>query len=278
MADSTNKLRDQHTPRKRFGQNFLTDKNILQKIVRAAEIHPSDRVLEIGPGLGHLTRALAETGAQIVSVELDRDLLAALRTAFAAVPNVHLLEGDILKHPPGDWLARANSAPPYLVVANIPYYITSAILRYLLEAPDAPTRIILMVQREVAQQLTARPPHATLLGTSVQYYGTPRIIDTVPAGAFYPRPKVDSAIVRVDVDHSQDPDDAQQFFRVARAGFGAKRKQLHNALAHGLGLPASGALLLLHRAHIDPARRAETLTIAEWVALARASSAFLPRP
>jgi 16S rRNA (adenine1518-N6/adenine1519-N6)-dimethyltransferase len=274
MSHSSRRLGERHTPRKRFGQNFLADRNILRKIVRAAEVGPSDQVLEIGPGLGHLTHALAETGAQIISVELDRDLLSGLCTEFAGTPNVRLLEGDILKRPPDEWLALANAAPPYLVVANIPYYITSAILRYLLEAAAPPTRIILMVQREVAQALIAHPPHANLLGTSVQYYGTPRIIDTVPAGAFYPRPGVDSAIVRIDLDHRPRGENAGEFFRVVRAGFGARRKQLHNALARGLGLSTAQAQLLLHRANIDPARRAETLTIQEWIVLTRAVSAL----
>lgn len=269
MPRSAGTLSTQHTPRKRFGQNFLADKNILSRIVRAAELAPLDVVLEIGPGLGHLTRALAETNAQVVCVELDRDLLAKLGEEFAAVPNVQLLEGDVLKRPPTEWLAEANAAPPYVVAANIPYYITSAILRYLLEADTPPLRIVVMVQRQVAQQLSAKPPHGNLLGVSVQFYGTPRIVDIVPAGAFYPRPTVDSAIVRIDVTQRRDGIDPKQFFEVVRAGFSAKRKQLHNALSTGLPLskPETGALLA--RAGIDPARRAETLSLAEWETLAR---------
>lgn len=259
----------EHTPRKRFGQNFLTDRNILNKLVRAAEIGPSDVVLEIGPGLGHLTRALAETMAQVVAVEVDRDLLGNLRTEFAHNANVHLVEGDVLNHPPSYWLEQAKTEPPYRVVANIPYYITSAILRYLLEAEPPPERIVVMVQHEVAQQIIAKPPHGNLLGASVQFYGTPRNISIVPAGAFYPRPQVDSAIVRIDVARNDNDTDAAHFFQVVRAGFGAKRKQLRNALANGLKLSSDQASQLLVRAGIDPARRAETLTMPEWHALAR---------
>lgn len=258
-----------HTPRRRFGQNFLADKNILKKIADAAELATTDVVLEIGPGLGHLTRALAESGARVAAVEVDRDLFRTLQREFENTRNVHVLEGDVLQVPPTEWLARAGLEPPYAVVANIPYYITSAILRYLLEADIPPTRIVVLVQREVAQQLVAQPPHANLLGVSVQYYGTPRIVGVVPAGAFYPRPKVDSAIVRVDVSPSRSREHAGYFFRVVRAGFGEKRKQLGNALAHGLKLTSARAQWLLARAHIDPTRRAETLALGEWEMLAR---------
>lgn len=258
-----------HIPRKRFGQNFLTDRNILNKIVAAGEVTAGDVVLEIGPGKGHLTSALANTGAQVVAVEVDRDLLRELGTQFEGVSNVHLLEGDVLHKPPSTWLVQANLAPPYLVVANIPYYITSAILRYLLESETPPRRIVVMVQKEVAHQIIAKPPHGNLLGTSIQYYGQPRIVFNVPAGAFYPRPAVDSAVVRIDVAEHLAGQDAQTFFRVVRAGFGAKRKQLRNALANGLGISTAHAEGLLARARIDPARRAETLTLDEWKELAR---------
>lgn len=256
-----------HTPRKRFGQHFLRDRNILNKIVRAAEIRAGDTVLEIGPGLGDLTRALGETGAQVVAVEVDRDLAARLRQELHA-PNVKILEGDVLTQTPEQWLAQAHCAPPYVVAANLPYYITSAILRYLLEAATPPTRLVVMVQREVAQQMTAQPPHSNLLAVSVQFYGAPRIVEIVPAGAFYPPPKVDSAIVRIQMHPSPPVIEPRKFFRVVRAGFSARRKQLRNALANGLALPRADAEALLARAKIDPARRAETLRLDEWIDLA----------
>lgn len=268
--------RAKHTPRKQFGQHFLSDRNILQKMVRAAELHPGDTVLEIGPGLGDLTRALNEAGARVVAVEIDRDLHARLQTEFENT-SVTVLQGDILKQTPDAWLAQAHCAPPYLVTANLPYYITSAILRYLLEAETPPTRIVVMVQREVAQQIVARPPHGNLLGVSVQFFGAPRIVDIVPAGAFHPPPKVDSAIVRIDVNTDASRIAPKIFFQVVRAGFSAKRKQLHNALANGLGLTRAQTELLLHRAGIAPMRRAETLTQTEWVALARVYQDFTVR-
>ncbi|HZQ11167.1 MAG TPA: 16S rRNA (adenine(1518)-N(6)/adenine(1519)-N(6))-dimethyltransferase RsmA [Anaerolineae bacterium] len=266
---SQGSLREQHTPRKRFGQHFLADRNIVNKIVRTAELEPSSVVLEIGPGLGHLTRALAQAGAQVVAVEVDRELAARLRTEFAETPNVHIVEGDVLTQAPIEWLREAGRQPPYIVVANLPYYITSAILRYLLEAPIPPTRLVVMVQREVAQQIVAQPPHLNLLAVSVQFYGTPRLVDIVPAGAFYPRPKVDSAILRVDVTPRRAAIDSARFFQLVRAGFGAKRKQLRNALANGLALTNDQAAALLQRAGIDPTRRAETLTLDDWERLER---------
>lgn len=257
--------------RKRLGQHFLTDPNLLQKIVRAAAPAPGEAILEIGPGRGHLTRALADTGAQVAAVEVDRDLAAELRGEFSTTPNVLILAGNFLERPPEAWLAAAQLTPPYAVVANLPYYITSAILRALLEASSPPTRLVVMVQREVAQQIVAKPPHMSLLGVSVQFYGTPVIIGIVPAGAFLPRPQVDSAIVRIDVSPAPPHIEPELFFRVVRAGFGAKRKQLRNALANGLGLPSEQAAALLARAGIDPARRAETLSLAEWEHAARAA-------
>lgn len=270
---SPNSIRAQHTPRKQFGQHFITDRNILNKIVRAAELEPDDLVLEIGPGLGHLTRALVENGAHVVSVEIDRDLAKKLGDEFENTAAI-ILQGDILKQSPEAWLAQAHQAPPYRVVANLPYYITSAILRYLLEAETPPTRLIVMVQREVAQQMTAKPPHGNLLGVSVQFYGAPRTIQIVPAGAFSPPPQVDSAIVRIDVSPTAPDIAPQDFFSVVRAGFSAKRKQLHNSLSNGLGLTRVQVEWALQRAAIDPARRAETLTLDEWRQLTRAMAPF----
>lgn len=258
-----------HIPSKRFGQHFLTDRNIIDKIVRAADLEASSVVMEIGPGLGHLTRALSETGARVIAIEIDRELTLRLRSEFADMPNVYPAEGDILSRSPSEWLEQANLQPPYTVVANLPYYITSAILRYLLEAAIPPIRLVVMVQREVAQQITAKPPHSNLLAVSIQFYGIPRTVGIVPAGAFNPRPKVDSAFVRIEVQPRRTDIDSEHFFQIVRAGFSAKRKQLRNALANGLGIPVSRADQLLAKSNIDPTRRAETLILDEWVHLAR---------
>jgi 16S rRNA (adenine1518-N6/adenine1519-N6)-dimethyltransferase len=254
-------------PQKRFGQHFLTDPNLLRKIVRAADIQPDDVVLEIGPGQGHLSRALLQAGARIVAVEIDRVLATRLRLEFEDSPALTVLQGDFLTLAPEEWLARARFVDgDYKVVANLPYYITSAILRHLFEAKHKATIVVVMVQLEVAREITAKPNQMSLLAVSVQFYGHPHIVSTVPAGAFYPRPRVDSAIVRVEVDNpSPLPEvDSRRFFEIVRAGFSVRRKQLHNALASGLKMNGAQVSSRLLRAGIDPRRRAETLSLEDW--------------
>ena len=262
---------------KKFGQHFLTDPRILESIANAGDVSPEDTVLEIGPGLGHLTRVLARRARRVVAVEIDEELATRLKTEFASTSNVTIERGDILEY---DLIELAGTnlepAPPFKVIANLPYYITSAILRHLLEATHKPRVIVVMVQRQVAQRLIARPPMMNLLAVSVQCFAQARIVRTVAAGAFYPRPKVDSAVVRLDVLDTPviaAPDTAR-FFDIVRAGFGEKRKQLRNSLAHGLGLDPFQMESILAHIHIDPSRRAETLSLDEWAALCRA----LPRP
>ncbi|MBK8051615.1 MAG: ribosomal RNA small subunit methyltransferase A [Anaerolineales bacterium] len=276
-------------PKKSLGQNFLVDGAYLARIVAAADLAPTDLVLEIGPGHGVLTQPLAAAAAGVAAVELDDRLIAPLQATFASQTNVMIVHGDILELEPGaviDTLAAHLAAasrlptsiparqPPYKVVANLPYYITSAVLRQLLEASRPPDKLVLLVQLEVAQRICAAPGDMSLLAISVQYYAEPHFVHKVPAGAFRPAPKVDSAILALDrratpaVDVAPEP-----FFRVVRAGFGQKRKQLLNSLAAGLGAPKDAIRSALLRANIDPTRRAETLTLAEWGALCNALSA-----
>lgn len=253
---------------KRLGQNFLQDPLALEQIVRAAEIQRSDTVLEIGPGLGSLTRYLARAAGEVVAVELDPDLLPPLRSVLAPYANVRLIHGDILKLSPVDLIA----GPEYLVAANIPYYITSAIIRHLLEDPSGgesaprPRRIVLTVQKEVAQRICAAPGDLSILALSVQVYGRPRTEGHIPAAAFYPPPKVDSAIVVIDIHPSPLIPRAHLaiFFQLIKAGFGQKRKTLRNSLSSGLHIAASEAGALLDQVGIDPRRRAETLSLEEW--------------
>ncbi len=259
-------------PRKKWGQHFLVDSHLLAHIADAAEITDADTVLEIGPGLGHLTRVLAARAARLIAVELDAALVAQLRAEFVAAPNVTILQGDVLAAAPHEWIAAGTgTATPcsYKIVANLPYYITSAILRHVLQATHKPSVIVVMVQREVARRILAQPPRMNLLAVSVQFFARPRLIRTIPAGAFYPRPRVDSAIVRLDVHQTPRADiaDPTRLFRLVRAGFGERRKQLRNALVDGLGRTPEGIEALLARAHIAPTRRAETLTLDEWVHL-----------
>lgn len=266
----------QLTPQKELGQNFLADRSVLAHILAAAEVSATDTVLEIGPGLGTLTEALAEHARRVVAVEIDRQLVAILLDRLQAFANVQVVAGDILALDVAALLAGEPAGGPaayaYKVVANIPYNITSAVLRHLLEACIRPRLIVLMVQREVAQRITAGPGEMSLLSVSVQFYGRPRLIHRVPAKAFYPVPKVDSAIIRID-PHPQlpiAPGEIEPFFSVVRAGFGQRRKQMHNSLVHGLGLPAESVAEALAHAGVDGQRRAQTLSVEEWVALYRA--------
>lgn len=256
-------------PRKKWGQHFLTDPRLLNAIADAAEIARDDTILEIGPGLGHLTRVLATRAAHVVAVEVDAILVAHLRAHFAHTPNVTILHGDVLTATPSEWLAHTTRAPTrgFKIVANLPYYITSAILRHILESPPQPRVIVVMVQREVARRIVAQPPQMNLLAVSVQFFAQPRIVRTIPAGAFHPRPQVDSALVRLDVFEvpPYDIPDVSRFFALVRAGFGERRKQLRNALAHGLGYAPHAIETMLMQAHISPTRRAESLALHEWV-------------
>ena|SRR5687768_7672066 len=250
---------------KGLGQNFLQDPLALEKIIDAAEIQPTDTVLEIGPGLGSLTRYLAISAKQVVAVELDLGLLAPLKAVLSPYQNVRVIQGDILKLSPNDLITEKD----YLVVANIPYYITSAVIQHLLEHDPKPRRIVLTVQREVAQRICAAPGDMSLLALSVQVYGKPRIATRIPAGAFFPAPKVDSAVLSIDIYSTPQvkPELLNTFFQLIKAGFSQKRKTLRNSLSSGLRISPVEAADLLTRANIDPQRRAETLSIEEWEGL-----------
>ena len=247
---------------KGLGQNFLQDPFALETIVSAAEIQPTDTVLEIGPGLGSLTRYLAVFARQVVAVELDLNLLPPLKAILSPYQNVRLIHGDILKLSPKDLITEKG----YLVVANIPYYITSALIRHLLESEPKPRRIVLTVQKEVAKRICAEPGDMSLLALSVQVYGKPRLAARIPANAFFPAPKVDSAVLVVDIYPSPiiKTELLNTFFKLIKAGFSQKRKTLRNSLSAGLHISPSGAAELLTRANIDPQRRAESLNLSEW--------------
>ena len=253
------------SPKKGLGQNFLVDPEALRKIIQAADILPGALVLEVGPGLGSLTRGLAQVARKVVAVELDEGLLPLLAKVLAGYPNVEIVKGDILEIDPPQLMGEAG----YLVVANIPYYITSALIRHLLSPEIKPARIVLTVQKEVADRICAEPGDLSLLALSVQVYGAAKKALRIPAGSFYPAPKVDSSVVRVDL-YPQPliaSDDLDDFFKLARAGFGQKRKTLRNSLSAGLHLPPDRVAALLDSVGIDPRRRAETLSLREWKSL-----------
>lgn len=255
------------TPRKGLGQNFLVDQNALRKLVEAAEIPPDAVVLEIGAGAGSLTVWLAAAARRVVAVELDASLIPLLRETLSGLDNVTLIHGDILALRVEDWIQEEG----YLVVANIPYYITSAIIRHLLESRPRPARLVLTMQREVAERICAGPGEMSLLALSVQVYGKPQPVLRIPAGAFYPPPQVDSVSLRVDLYPQPliPPDLLDDFFRLAKAGFAQKRKTLRNSLSAGLAVAPAKAAALLEAAGIDPQRRAESLSLTEWEKLSR---------
>ena len=252
-------------PKKSLGQNFLVEPAGLMKVINAAELSGSEEVLEIGAGLGGLTYLLAQTSKHVVAVEIDRHMLEPLAEALKPFTNIQIVPGDILDLDPTTLVTQEN----YVVVANIPYYITSAIIRHLLEAKLKPSRVILTIQKEVAQRILARDGKMSLLSLSVFVFGDPEIVGTIPAGSFFPAPDVDSAVLRIRLHpepliHAAKLD---QFFKLAHAGFGQKRKTLRNSLSAGLSLTAAEVETRLLGANIDPTRRAETLSVSEWARL-----------
>jgi 16S rRNA (adenine1518-N6/adenine1519-N6)-dimethyltransferase len=260
-------------PRKRLGQHFLVDETVLDDILSAAELSAGDVVIEVGPGLGILTEALAKRGAKAIAVEIDSRLVALLKRRLAAFPNVSIVHADILEVAPGQ-LLRENLAPEeltggYKVVANLPYYITSPALSHFLEAQQRPLKMVVMVQKEVGETIAATPGKMRLLSVKAQFYGKVVIVAHVPADSFYPPPKVDSVVLRLDF-YAQPPlaesgvSDAGGFFDMVMHGFSAPRKQLRNSMAHSLEMSPNLVASLLEKAGIEPRRRAETLSLEEW--------------
>lgn len=249
-------------PKKSLGQNFLVEAAGLNKVIDAAQLQPEDEVLEIGAGLGSLTYLLAQSVRQVVAVEIDKTILPPLREALANFENVQIIEGDILEKNPDELMQGKD----YVVVANIPYYISSAIIRHLMEATNRPKRVVLTVQKEVAERVIARDGKMSLLSLSVQVFGQVSMAGVIPAGSFLPAPDVDSAVLKIDL--YPEPliplANEKQFFKIAHAGFSQKRKTLRNSLSGGLGMTALQTEEILAKAQIDPQRRAETLTIPEW--------------
>jgi 16S rRNA (adenine1518-N6/adenine1519-N6)-dimethyltransferase len=264
-------------PDKRLGQNFLIDPQALLRVIEIAQITKEDDLLEIGPGLGSLTRLLALRARQVVAVELDGRLIPILHEVLTGFMNIRLVQGDILALDLAALMNTGEALPlpatthrTYQVVANIPYYITSAVIRRLLESSRQPDRMTLTVQQEVAERICATPGEMSLLALSVQVYGAPQVAARIPADAFYPPPQVDSAVVKVEI-YPQPIISAAllpMFFRLAKAGFSQKRKNLRNSLSGGMGWSQDEAGALLNAAGIDPRRRAETLSLEEWQRLA----------
>jgi 16S rRNA (adenine1518-N6/adenine1519-N6)-dimethyltransferase len=260
-------------PRRSLGQNFLVDPHIAHMIANAAFIDPGDVVIEIGPGVGMLTRQLLARAACVIAVELDASLLPVLQAELGSSPHLKLIHGDALEV---DYAAlvrevQADSSveSPVRFVSNLPYYITSAVIRRILELELDTRAVVLTVQLEVAERIIAQPGDMSLMSVSVQFYGQPEIVKRLSPSAFYPQPDVDSAVLRITPYAGPPPVNPPALFAVARAGFSQKRKQLRNTLAAGLNITKQTADELLMACYIDPSRRAETLTMPEWIELAR---------
>ncbi|MDE2835984.1 MAG: 16S rRNA (adenine(1518)-N(6)/adenine(1519)-N(6))-dimethyltransferase RsmA [Chloroflexota bacterium] len=254
-------------PRKSLGQHFLTDRNILGAIADAAEVGSGDTVIEVGPGRGALTAVLAERTRRVIAVELDSALARSL--AAAAPPNVEVVEADARSI---EVTALLGGCAPYKMLGNLPYYAAMPILRRFLESDCRPEQAAVLVQREVAEQMCARPGTMSLVSLAVQLFGSARTTRIVRPGSFTPPPKVTSAVVAVALYDSlaEGVDDAEGFFVLARAGFSAPRKQLRNALSGGLGVAHVEAERLLEAAGVEASRRAQTLSMGEWASLYRA--------
>lgn len=237
--------------KKSYGQNFLVDETVVKKIIAAADIKQGETVFEIGPGTGILTRALVEAGANVIAVEADKELIPRLNKEFGET--IRLIHGDVLSK------VRLNGQH-YKLVANIPYNITSAVLEKFFTTEHRPTRMVLMVQREVADRITAKPPRMSLLSVVCQLYAHCERVAIVKAGAFRPIPKVDSAIVKLDLYQNVQNINPERVIALAKRGFAAKRKQLKSNLG-------SKIIPVLERMGIDPKIRAEGLTTEQWIEL-----------
>ena len=278
---------------KNLGQNFLVEESVVNRIAKAAELTPEDTVLEIGPGIGTLTQALAMTGASVVSVELDKRLIPVLQETVGAYKNVRIVQGDILKVNIPEIIAEVKAdrktadaagevaeaesemkqSDTFKVCANLPYYITTPIIMYLLEQKLPLERLVVMVQKEVAERMTAGPGGREYgaISVAMQYYTEPKIAFIVKAGSFLPAPKVDSAVL-VCKKRSKPPvevPDEKTFFKVVAAAFSVRRKMLNNSLKNMGGLTGDQVKAWLDRAGIDGKRRAETLSLEEFAMLAR---------
>lgn len=252
-------------PSQKLGQNFLVNRAIRQKIIRAAELKKSDTIIEVGPGLGTLTEALGREAQQVTAVEKDPRLIEILKETLKDFKNIKVIEGDILKIE-NSKLEIGNS---FKVVANLPYYIASPVIRKFLQSPTPPKAMILMVQKEVAQRICSRPAKMNRLAVFAQFYAEPKIIATVSKNCFWPRPKVESAIIKLRVKNKKPKVNPELFFKIVRAGFAQPRKQLANNLSRGLKLAKPEVAAWLGKNNLRPSQRAETLKLEDWINLTK---------
>ena len=254
---------------KRLGQNFLIDKTVLRKIIEAADLKPNDMVLEIGPGIGTLTRELAKTARKVIAIEKDPKMIDILKDTTKDFQNVEIIKEDILKMSPESYKLKAKS---YKVVANLPFYLTAPVIRQFLETKNPPQEMNLVVQKEVAQRICAKPPDMSILAVSIQFYAKPEIISYISKKSFWPSPKVDAAILKIVPRQFCVPASRQfceQFFRIVKAGFAHPRKQILNNLSNELKYDKEVVRFWLLKNNIQLTQRAETLTLEDWIKLTK---------
>jgi len=252
-------------PNKLMGQNFLIDESILKKIIETANLSKDNIVLEVGPGLGILTKELAKKAKQVIAIEKDKEIIEALKKELENYNNIELIHSDILEY-------NLKFLENYKVVANIPYYLTSHLIRILLESKNQPKEITILIQKEVAQRICASPPKMTLLAVSVQFYSKPEIISYISKESFWPEPKIDSAILKITNIKKPENINIKKFFKLVKAGFSSPRKQLANNLFNKLNINKEEIKTALTECNLDIQVRAERLNINDWVNLLELTS------
>jgi len=270
-------------PKKKLGQNFLISKRILKEIIKSSQLKPNETVLEIGPGIGILTEELAKRVKKVICVEKDSRMVKILKERLKDFKNVEILEGDILKFSIFTVLSQQNSPKGhfqfskrnYKLVANLPYYVTSPVIRMFLETKNPPKLMVLMVQKEVAQRICASPPKMSKLAVFCQFYGKPKIVKFISKKAFWPQPKVDSAILKISRIQTDLPRiNTNLFSKIVRAGFSQPRKQLINNLSKSLNLSREKVKEWLLKNNINPIQRAGSLKIEDWINLTKTSKSL----
>jgi len=259
-------------PSKSKGQNFLINQNVLDKIVKAADLNSVDYVLEIGPGFGILTEELVKKSKKVLSIELDKRLVYFLKQKFQHENNLEILQSDILKIKNSELYKKLlGEKGSYKLVANLPYNITGAVLRKFLVYEPKPISIVLLLQKEVAERIIAKPGKMSLLSLSVQYYGEPKIIDNVSKESFYPKPEVDSAIIKIALkkEHIFCEAEEKKFWQIAKIGFSSPRKQLQNNLSAGLKIDKDTIKNALKSVKLAPKCRPADLNLEEWISLVK---------
>jgi len=250
-------------PKKSLGQNFLINTGVVEKILDATEILSNDLVLEVGPGEGALTEKLKERAGRVIAIEKDHRLISILENRFKTSSNIEIIEGDILKFNPSSIIHS-----PYKIVANLPYYITSHFLRLMLEEWPRPALAVLMVQREVAQRMLAKPPDMNMLALSVQYYADIQKVMDVSRGSFRPMPNVDSAVIKlIPKETPFSSEKTEKLFYIAGECFAGKRKQLITTLPGAIGKDKEETRMLFEKLNINPMARPETLHLEDWLNL-----------